>query len=34
MFQKGFDNEKYIELQSAKIKERIDYFGGKLGGFH
>ncbi|MBR3715674.1 MAG: DUF1846 domain-containing protein [Clostridia bacterium] len=30
MFQKGFDNEKYIELQSAKIKERIDYFGGKL----
>ncbi|MBQ8742916.1 MAG: DUF1846 domain-containing protein [Clostridia bacterium] len=30
MFQKGFDNEKYIELQSEKIKERIDYFGGKL----
>ena len=30
MFQKGFDNEKYIELQSAKIKERINYFGGKL----
>ncbi len=26
----GFNNEKYIKLQSAKIKERIDSFGGKL----
>lgn len=28
--QKGFDNEKYIELQSAHIRERINAFGGKL----
>ena len=26
----GFDNEKYISLQSEKIKERIASFGGKL----
>jgi uncharacterized protein (UPF0371 family) len=26
----GFDNEKYIRVQSEKIKERIDKFGGKL----
>ncbi len=26
----GFDNEKYIRLQSEHIKERIDMFGGKL----
>ncbi len=26
----GFDNDRYIELQSAKIKERISDFGGKL----
>lgn len=26
----GFDNEKYIRLQSQKIRERIDFFGGKL----
>ena len=26
----GFDNEKYIELQAARIKERIEQFGGKL----
>ena len=26
----GFDNDKYISLQSQKIKERIDLFGGKL----
>ena len=26
----GFSNEKYIELQSGKIKERIEKFGGKL----
>ena len=26
----GFDIEKYIELQSKRINERIDQFGGKL----
>ncbi len=26
----GFDNNKYIELQSKKILERVDSFGGKL----
>ena len=26
----GFDNEKYIELQTARIRDRIDAFGGKL----
>ena len=26
----GFDNQKYIEPQSAHIRERIDQFGGKL----
>ena len=26
----GFDNDKYIKLQSEKIKERIEMFGGKL----
>ena len=26
----GFDNEKYLRLQSEKIKERISKFGGKL----
>ncbi|NMM99590.1 aTP-dependent Zn protease [Bifidobacterium sp. DSM 109958] len=26
----GFDNEKYIELQAARIRERIAQFGGKL----
>jgi len=26
----GFDNDKYLLMQSEKIKERIDYFGGKL----
>ncbi len=26
----GFDNQKYIDIQSAKIKERISQFGGKL----
>ena len=26
----GFDNEKYIKLQSQKIQERISNFGGKL----
>ncbi|TPF86395.1 hypothetical protein BW13_06200 [Bifidobacterium sp. UTCIF-37] len=26
----GFDNDKYIEMQAARIRERIDRFGGKL----
>ncbi|MDL2257675.1 DUF1846 domain-containing protein [Eubacteriales bacterium OttesenSCG-928-K08] len=26
----GFDNEKYIQLQSQHIRERLDRFGGKL----
>ena len=26
----GFDNQKYIETQSANIRQRIDQFGGKL----
>ena len=26
----GFDNEKYLRMQSAHIKERISQFGGKL----
>jgi uncharacterized protein (UPF0371 family) len=26
----GFDNDKYIKLQSQKIRDRIDKFGGKL----
>lgn len=30
MQHKGFDNKKYLEMQSAKILERIDTFGDKL----
>ena len=30
MLVSGFDNEKYLKLQSQKIKERIALFGGKL----
>ena len=26
----GFDNEQYIKIQSARIRDRIDAFGGKL----
>ncbi len=26
----GFDNNKYLEMQSEKIRERIEKFGGKL----
>ena len=26
----GFDNDKYLTLQSERIRERIDKFGGKL----
>ena len=29
-FREGFSNEEYICLQSAKIRERIETFGGKL----
>ena len=27
---RGFDNDKYLQLQSEQIKKRIDDFGGKL----
>ncbi len=30
MEMRGFDNKKYLEMQSAKILERIKMFGGKL----
>ena len=30
MFKCGFDNDKYLKLQSQKIKERISLFGEKL----
>lgn len=30
MGRKGFDNQKYLEMQSSKILERIAMFGGKL----
>ena len=30
MFAQGFDNEKYLKLQSQEIKERISLFGEKL----
>jgi len=30
LFEIGFDNEKYLSLQSQHIKERIGKFGGKL----
>ena len=30
MYRIGFDNAKYISLQSERIKERISNFGGKL----
>ena len=30
MNRQGFDNQKYLETQSAHIRERIDQFGGKL----
>ena len=26
----GFDNDKYIELQTSRIRERVNKFGGKL----
>ena len=27
MFRIGFDNDKYVKLQSEKIRERIRHFG-------
>ncbi len=30
MYKKGFDNDKYLQMQSQRIKERINEFGGKL----
>ncbi|HBZ03775.1 MAG TPA: hypothetical protein DEO83_08215, partial [Lachnospiraceae bacterium] len=26
----GFDNDKYLDMQSKHIRERISQFGGKL----
>ena len=30
MFLEGFDNQKYLQMQSRHIEERIAHFGGKL----
>ena len=30
MYKVGFDNNKYFQMQSERIKERINEFGGKL----
>ena len=30
MAREGFDNQKYLTMQSQHIQERIDQFGGKL----
>ena len=30
MVKVGFDNDKYLQLQSAHIRERLAFFGGKL----
>ena len=30
MYRKGFDNQKYLQMQSEHIRERIAKFGGKL----
>ena len=30
MYKIGFDNDKYLSMQSSRIKERIAEFGGKL----
>ena len=30
MMRLGFDNEKYLQMQSSRIQERISQFGGKL----
>ena len=26
----GFDNDKYLSLQTARIRQRVEQFGGKL----
>ena len=30
MYKVGFDNDKYLKMQSSRIRERISEFGGKL----
>ena len=30
MVKQGFDNDKYLQTQSAHIRERLANFGGKL----
>ena len=30
MTKTGFDNQKYLQMQSRHIEERIAHFGGKL----
>ena len=30
MYKIGFDNNKYLQMQSARIRDRISEFGGKL----
>lgn len=30
MFRQGFDNDKYIKMQSEQIRKRMAHFGGKL----
>lgn len=30
MYKIGFDNDKYLKMQSTRIRERIREFGGKL----
>ena len=30
MLKNGFNNDKYLALQTRRIQERVDYFGGKL----
>lgn len=30
MYKKGFDNDKYIKMQSEQIRNRMAHFGGKL----
>ncbi|MGN0980109.1 MAG: DUF1846 domain-containing protein, partial [Candidatus Avoscillospira sp.] len=26
----GFDNQKYLQLQTERIRQRVEQFGGKL----
>ena len=30
MFKQGFDNDKYIKMQSEQIRKRMTHFSGKL----